>query len=134
VKDLLFYLKISHSHRDFLKPNLLSMGNIVGNPHFIHPDFPGGPPTMFICGNDDEAKNAVIDNILTKFGWETIDIGGIEGARLLEPLAFLWIMHYFRTGNGNLQTLKLDLLIVENKFVRACNCANTVSPRNLGIG
>jgi 8-hydroxy-5-deazaflavin:NADPH oxidoreductase len=75
--------------------------NIVGNPHFIHPDFPGGPPTMFICGNDDQAKKTVIDNILTKFGWESIDIGGIEGARLLEPLAFLWIMHYFRTGNGN---------------------------------
>jgi predicted dinucleotide-binding enzyme len=30
--------------------------NIVGNPHMIHPDFPGGPPTMFICGNDSEAK------------------------------------------------------------------------------
>ena len=75
--------------------------NLVGNPHFIHPDFPGGPPTMFICGNDEKAKKTVIDNILTKFGWESIDIGGIEGARLLEPLAFLWIMHYFRTGNGN---------------------------------
>jgi predicted dinucleotide-binding enzyme len=75
--------------------------NMVGNPHFIHPDFPGGPPTMFICGNDEQAKKTVIDNILTKFGWESIDIGGIEGARLLEPLAFLWIMHYFRTGNGN---------------------------------
>ena len=75
--------------------------NIVGNPHFIHPDFPGGPPTMFICGNDDDAKKTIADNIVKKFGWETIDIGGIDGARLLEPLAFLWIMHYFRTGNGN---------------------------------
>ena len=75
--------------------------NIVGNPHMIHPDFPGGPPTMFICGNDDEAKKVVINNILTKFGWETIDIGGIEAARLLEPLAFLWITYYFRTGTGN---------------------------------
>lgn len=77
--------------------------NIVGNPHFLHPNFPnGGPPTMFICGNDEQAKKTVIDNILTKFGWdETIDIGGIEGARLLEPLALLWITHYFRTGNGN---------------------------------
>ena len=75
--------------------------NIVGNPHMIHPDFPGGPPTMFICGNDDEAKKVVINNILTKFGWETIDIGGIEAARLLEPLALVWITHYIRTGNGN---------------------------------
>src|ERR671926_257402 len=74
----------------------------VGNPHMVHPNFPGGPPTMFICRNDDEeAKKNVIDNILTKFGWETIDIGGIEAARLLEPLALLWITHYFRTGNGD---------------------------------
>ena len=57
--------------------------------------------SMFICGNNNEAKKAVIDDILTKFGWEIIDIGGIEGARLLEPLALLWITHYFRTGNGN---------------------------------
>lgn len=75
--------------------------NIVGNPHFIHPDFSGGPPTMFICGNDDQAKKTVTDNILIQFGWETIDVGGIEEARLLEPLASLWITHYFRTGNGN---------------------------------
>jgi predicted dinucleotide-binding enzyme len=76
--------------------------NIVGNPHFLHPDFPnGGPPTMFICGNDEDAKKLVIDNILSKFGWETIDIGGINGARLLEPLAFLWIAYHFRTGTGN---------------------------------
>ena len=75
--------------------------NIVGNPHMVHPDFPGGKPTMFICGNDDEAKKMVTDDILTRFGWETIDIGGIEGSRLLEPLALLWITHYFRTGNGN---------------------------------
>jgi predicted dinucleotide-binding enzyme len=76
--------------------------NIVGNPHFVHPDFPnGGPPSMFICGNDEEAKKVVKDNILTKFGWETIDMGGIDGARLLEPLAFLWITYYFRTGTGN---------------------------------
>src|SRR5918994_3097564 len=75
--------------------------NIVGNPHMVHPDFPGGPPTMFICGNDEQAKKMVTESILNPFGWETIDIGGIEGARLLEPLAMLWITHYFRTGTGD---------------------------------
>ena len=49
----------------------------------------------------DEAKKTVIDDFLTKLGWETIDTGRIEGARLLEPLALLWITHYFRKGNGN---------------------------------
>ena len=38
--------------------------NIIGNPHMLRPDFPNGPPTMFICGNDEQAKKMVIDNIL----------------------------------------------------------------------
>lgn len=75
--------------------------NIIGNPHMVHPDFPGGPPTMFICGNDEQAKRMITESILTPFGWEVIDIGGLEGARLLEPLAMLWITHYFRTGAGD---------------------------------
>ncbi|MGI0019138.1 MAG: NADPH-dependent F420 reductase [Nitrososphaera sp.] len=74
--------------------------NIVGNPLMVHPEFPGGRPTMFICGNDDGAKKTV-NGIVTAFGWESIDIGGIEGSRLLEPLAMLWITYYFRTNTGN---------------------------------
>jgi len=74
--------------------------NIVGNPHMFRPDFPCGPPTMFICGNDEQAKKTVTE-ILSAFGWETADIGGIEGSRLLEPLAMLWIVYYFKTNNGN---------------------------------
>lgn len=75
--------------------------NTVGNLQMINPDFQGGPPTMFVCGNDKDAKKTVADSILTPFGWETIDIGGIEGSRLLEPLAMLWIIYYFRTNTGN---------------------------------
>jgi hypothetical protein len=66
--------------------------NSVGYALMFQPDFPDGPPDMFICGNDDSAKKTVTD-ILMSFGWSTIDIGGIEGARLLEPLCILWI-HY----------------------------------------
>jgi 8-hydroxy-5-deazaflavin:NADPH oxidoreductase len=75
--------------------------NTVGNPHMIHPDFPGGPPTMFICGNFKAAKDIIIEELLTPFGWETIDIGGIEQSRLLEPLAMLWITCYIQSGLGN---------------------------------
>jgi len=86
-----------------LLPNskVIKSFNIVGNPHMIHPDFQGGKPTMFICGNDEAAKKIVTNDILSKFGWETIDIGGIEGSRGVEPLALLWILHYFRTGSGD---------------------------------
>jgi 8-hydroxy-5-deazaflavin:NADPH oxidoreductase len=77
--------------------------NTVGNPHFIPPNFPNGrPPAIFICGNDDSAKRFVTKNILSNLGWKSMDIEGIEGSRLLEPLTFLWIICYFKTGSGNL--------------------------------
>jgi predicted dinucleotide-binding enzyme len=74
--------------------------NIVGNAHMVNPQFPCGPPDMFICGNDPEAKKTV-SGLLHAFGWSVIDIGGIEGARLLEPLAMIWIIHGFKTGTWN---------------------------------
>jgi 8-hydroxy-5-deazaflavin:NADPH oxidoreductase len=79
--------------------------NIVGNADMVNPKFPGGPPDMFICGNDDAAKKTVTE-ILTKFGWSTIDLGGIEGARYIEPLAMVWITYGFRTNQWT-QAFKL---------------------------
>jgi predicted dinucleotide-binding enzyme len=55
---------------------------------------------MFICGNDAAAKQTVIE-ILKEFGWPAIDIGGIEGSRLLEPLCLLWVSYGIRTGTFN---------------------------------
>ncbi|OGV96125.1 DNA-binding protein [Microgenomates group bacterium RBG_16_45_19] len=74
--------------------------NIVGNAHMVNPQFPGGPPDMFICGNDEPAKLKVTQ-ILQEFGWPVIDIGGIEGSRYLEPLAMVWILHGFKTNTWN---------------------------------
>ncbi len=71
--------------------------NHVGNAHFVKPQFTDGPPTMFICGNDGGAKKTVT-GLLEAFGWSVIDIGGIEGSRLLEPLAMLWILYGFRSN------------------------------------
>ena len=74
--------------------------NMVGNMHFFRPQFPGGPPTMFYAGNDAGAKTKVA-GILADFGWESIDVGGIENARYLEPLAMVWIGHGFASGTWN---------------------------------
>lgn len=74
--------------------------NIVGNPHMIRPEFPGGPPDMFIAGNDAKAKETVT-GLLRNFGWSVINLGRIEASRYLEPLAMVWILHYFNTRNGN---------------------------------
>ena len=63
--------------------------NIVGNSLMVDPKLPGGPPDMFIAGDDTAAKQTVT-RMCTQFGWPVVDIGGIERARLLEPLAMLW--------------------------------------------
>lgn len=73
---------------------LVKAFSCVGNAHMYKPDFPGGPPTMFIAGNDDEAKKAVTA-ILTAFGWETEDMGKAEAARAIEPLCILWCLPGF---------------------------------------
>jgi predicted dinucleotide-binding enzyme len=68
--------------------------NIVGSDFMYKPKFPGGTPTMFICGNDPAAKETVT-NILTAFGWETEDMGKAEAARAIEPLCMLWCIPGF---------------------------------------
>jgi hypothetical protein len=60
----------------------------------VNPQFKGGTPTMFICGNDDVAKKAVA-GILAQFGWETADMGKSEAARAIEPLCMLWCIPGF---------------------------------------
>ena len=74
--------------------------NIVGNAHMFRPEFPGGPPDMFIAGNDAAAKQ-VVSQILNEFGWEVIDLGGIDASRYLESLAMVWIAHGFRSRSWN---------------------------------
>lgn len=68
--------------------------NSVGNTRMVNPQFAAGPPTMFICGNDAAAKQ-VVTSLLDQFGWETLDLGAVEGARAIEPLSILWCISGF---------------------------------------
>ncbi len=61
----------------------------TGNANMVNPDFGGAKPTMFICGNDANAKGQVKE-ILAKFGWDVADMGAVEAARAIEPLCMLW--------------------------------------------
>ncbi len=61
----------------------------------FRPQFPGGPPDMFYCGNDPAPK-ARVAKLLHDWGWSAIDIGGIEGARLLEPMCLLWVVALYK--------------------------------------
>lgn len=74
--------------------NVVKAFNSVGNAVMYKPNFAEVKPTMFICGNDDEAK-ATVTEILTAFGWETADMGKAESARAIEPLCMLWCIPGF---------------------------------------
>jgi predicted dinucleotide-binding enzyme len=68
--------------------------NSVGSARMIDPRFEAGTPTMFICGDDDDAK-ATVTEILDGFGWDTADMGAVEAARAIEPLCMLWCIPGF---------------------------------------
>jgi 8-hydroxy-5-deazaflavin:NADPH oxidoreductase len=72
--------------------------NTVGNALMVDPDLPGGPPTMFLAGNDPGAKATVTD-LLEETGWDVADLGGIEASRWLEAMCMAWVA-YGRASGG----------------------------------
>lgn len=72
--------------------------NSVGAARMVNPQFEQGKPTMFICGNDAQAK-AEVSEIIQQFGWEPFDCGSIVAARAIEPLCMLWCIPGFRSNS-----------------------------------
>ena len=69
--------------------------NSIGSGLMINPNFgDNSKPTMFICGNNEDAKKKVYE-ILEKFGFEIEDMGKAESARAIEPLCILWCIPGF---------------------------------------
>ncbi|MCW2650007.1 MAG: putative dinucleotide-binding enzyme [Mycobacterium sp.] len=72
--------------------------NQIGAPMMDAPQL-AGTPVMFVCGDDDEAKR-ITGTLLRELGFEAVDAGDLSLARLLEPLALLWIHLALRRGFG----------------------------------
>jgi predicted dinucleotide-binding enzyme len=69
--------------------------NCVGNALMVNPSLGGGKPSMFICGNDGEARAAVA-RVLEQFGHDVCDMGSAKAARAIEPLCMLWCIPGFQ--------------------------------------
>jgi predicted dinucleotide-binding enzyme len=80
--------------REFGEARFVKAFNSVGNGCMVNPRFANGPPTMFICGNDEAAKQTV-RSVLDQFGCETADMGKADAARAIEPLCMLWCIPGF---------------------------------------
>lgn len=88
--SLMEQLQQAHPQARFVKAF-----SCVGNAMMYKPDYQGIRPTMFVCGNDADARLQV-SQILDRFGWETADMGVAAAARFIEPLAGLWCIPGFR--------------------------------------
>jgi len=84
---------------------ILSLANVVKTLDtvncqiMVNPNKLSGPQTMFIAGNNSEAKKQV-GELLEKFGWnEIVDLGDITGARATEMMMPIWIRIMVTTNN-----------------------------------
>lgn len=70
------------------------------------PYFGPNDGTMFYCGDDAEAKKAVA-RLIEAAGFEPIDAGPLDSARMLEPMAALIIRLAINEGMGRELAFKL---------------------------
>jgi 8-hydroxy-5-deazaflavin:NADPH oxidoreductase len=68
--------------------------NSVGAALMVNPKFEQGTPTMFLCGNNPDAKR-LVSGVCVEFGWEPFDCGDLAASRALEPLCILWCLPGF---------------------------------------
>jgi len=80
------------------KARVVKAFNTVGNSLMVNPQIPGGPPDMFIGGDDEDAKK-IVSQVCEAFGWGVIDLGGIDASRHLEPMCMIWVLHGIRSGS-----------------------------------
>jgi len=73
--------------------------NTTGYPNMANPDYNGQAATMFYCGDDAGAKK-IAGTLAGDLGFEAVDAGPLTQARLLEPLALLWISLALKQGFG----------------------------------
>ncbi|WP_372774453.1 NADPH-dependent F420 reductase [Mangrovibacterium sp.] len=85
---------MEHLQSKYARINFVKAFNSVGNSLMVDPNLKGGRPTMCICGNSEKAKNDV-KVILGQFGWDCVDMGGVEAAGPIEMLAALWCIPGF---------------------------------------
>lgn len=75
--------------------------NIVNCEVMVDAKRSGGDPTMFLSGNNADAK-AEAKVILNQFGWtDIIDLGDITTARGTEMMLPVWVRTWMATGNGH---------------------------------
>jgi 8-hydroxy-5-deazaflavin:NADPH oxidoreductase len=73
--------------------------NSTGAENMADSHYPQGQPMMPVAGDDAAAREQVMA-LATLIGFDAIDMGPLQAARYLEPLAMAWIHLAFQQGQG----------------------------------
>lgn len=78
----------------FPRTRVVKTLNTVNMAVMVEPSLVPGDHSLFICGDDDQAKGTVQRWLGAWFGWPAdafVDVGGIQAARATEPYVLLWL-------------------------------------------
>ena len=78
---------------------LVKAFNTTGAKNMADPKFGSQSASMFVCGDDAEARSTVM-KLADELGFEPVDCGALSSARYLEPMAMLWIHVCVGLGRG----------------------------------
>jgi predicted dinucleotide-binding enzyme len=70
--------------------HVVKIFNTTGFPNMANPEYPEDRSMMLYCGDDGQAKR-VAAQLAAELGFDAHDVGPLTEARLLEPLALVWI-------------------------------------------
>ena len=90
--------------RTFPEARVVKTLNTVNCDVMVNPGLLGASHSMFLAGNDDDAK-AEVRSLLESFGWppdDLLDLGDIVAARGLEMYLPLWLRLRAAAGTGHL--------------------------------
>ena len=70
--------------------------NVMVDPGLVE----AGEHTMFVCGNDEAARQTVADFLKSEFGWtDVLDLGDLTSARGMEASLHLWLKLWGAVGS-----------------------------------
>lgn len=73
--------------------------NTTGAENMMNSHYPSGQVFMPVCGDDASARQQVMA-LATLLGFDAVDMGSLQSARYLEPLAMTWIHLAILQGFG----------------------------------
>ena len=79
--------------------HVVKIFNTTGFNNMANPVYRGEPIAMFYCGDNQDAKNTAA-GLAKEIGFAPMDAGPLTNARVLEPLAYLWIWLANMGGQG----------------------------------